>query len=562
MALLRLQKGEVDVLGDGIPPAKFLEVTHDPAVEQADRSRRPAADRLRHDERQDEAVRRRAGAPGGQHGDQQGPHRPDHQRPRGAGQPAAASRRCRATTRTTRAIAYDVEKAQGSCWPRPAIGDGFETELYVYNTDPNPRIAQAIQQDLAAIGIKAEIKSLAQANVIAAGGTPKTAPMIWSGGMAWIADFPDPSNFYGPILGCGGAVQGGWNWSWYCNKDREAKAAKADAMVKPDEQAGARQGVEVDLRQDHGRRAVGAGLQRAALHHPLGAHRRRRTRSSSIRSTSRSTTTTSTRPMPNKPHHTIHEAHHHFGWDHSIPPVVTVAPGTTLEFECPDASGGQLSAKSTVADVPQLDFARVNPVTGPVFVDGAEPGDALKVTIDEFKPSGFGWTANIPGFGLLADQFTDPALHIWTYDKVGDGAGRLLAEGQGAAEAVRRHHRPRAGRAGPALGRAAAPGRRQLDIRDLSAGTVLYLPVEVAGALFSVGDTHAAQGDGEVCGTAIESPMSVVLDLRPGEGRQPEDAALHHAGTGHPPSRRQGLRGDDRHRPGPDGGGARARSPT
>ena len=100
------------------------------------------------------------------------------------------------------------------------------------------------------------------------------------------------------------------------------------------------------------------------------------------------------------------------------------------------------------------------------------------------------------------------------------------------------------------------PPRRvggNLDIRDLSAGTVLYLPVEVEGALFSVGDTHAAQGDGEVCGTAIESPMNVVLDVRPGEGRQPRDAALHHARPGDPPSRRQGLRGDDRHRPRPDG---------
>ena len=75
------------------------------------------------------------------------------------------------------------------------------------NTDPNPAIAQAIQQDLAAIGIKAEIKSLAQSTVIDAGGKADQAPMIWSGGMAWIADFPDPSNFYGPILGCGGAVQ-------------------------------------------------------------------------------------------------------------------------------------------------------------------------------------------------------------------------------------------------------------------------------------------------------------------------------------------------------------------
>ena len=107
------------------------------------------------------------------------------------------------------------------------------------------------------------------------------------------------------------------------------------------------------------------------------------------------------------------------------------------------------------------------------------------------------------------------------------------------------------------------PPRRvggNLDIRDLAAGTVLYLPVEVAGALFSVGDTHAAQGDGEVCGTAIESPMNVVLTLDLVKEREPEDAALHHAGPGDAPSRRQGLRGDDRHRPGPDGGRARARS--
>ncbi len=89
------------------------------------------------------------------------------------------------------------------------------------NVDPNPRIAQAIQQDLAAVGIKAEIRSLAQAEVIAAGGSGK-APMIWSGGMAWIADFPDPANFYYGILGCAGAVEGGWNWSKYCNKELDA----------------------------------------------------------------------------------------------------------------------------------------------------------------------------------------------------------------------------------------------------------------------------------------------------------------------------------------------------
>jgi acetamidase/formamidase len=217
--------------------------------------------------------------------------------------------------------------------------------------------------------------------------------------------------------------------------------------------------------------------------------------------------------MASSHRHTIHADRHHFGWDRSIPPVLTVGPGATVEFECPDASGGQLSAKSTVADVSRLDFGKVNPVTGPVFVDGAEPGDALKVTIQEFKPSGFGWTANIPGFGLLADQFKEPALHLWSYDKSGKSPAAYSPKGRVPLK-------PFPGTIGlapaePGL-HSVVPPRRvggNLDIRDLAAGTVLYLPVEVAGALFSVGDTHAAQGDGEVCGTAIESPMSVVLSF-------------------------------------------------
>jgi peptide/nickel transport system substrate-binding protein len=127
---------------------------------------------------------------------------------------------------------YDPEKAK-ELLGEAGFADGFATELFAMNTDPNPRIAQAIQQDLAAIGIQAELKTLAQANVIAAGGEEGEAPMIWSGGMAWIADFPDPSNFYGPILGCGGAVPGGWNWAWYCNEELDAKAAEADAMTDP-----------------------------------------------------------------------------------------------------------------------------------------------------------------------------------------------------------------------------------------------------------------------------------------------------------------------------------------
>ena len=213
--------------------------------------------------------------------------------------------------------------------------------------------------------------------------------------------------------------------------------------------------------------------------------------------------------------YTIHGAHHHFGWDHSIPPVETVAPGSTLSFECLDSSGGQITAKSTVKDVSALDFSKVNPVTGPIYVDGAEPGDALKITIEHFAPSGFGWTANIPGFGLLTDQFDDPALHLWSYDP--DSMAPALF-GPGGKVPLK----PFAGTIGlapaePGL-HSVVPPRRvggNLDIRDLSAGSVLYLPVEVAGGLFSIGDTHAAQGDGEVCGTAIESQMdaTVTLDL-------------------------------------------------
>ena len=217
--------------------------------------------------------------------------------------------------------------------------------------------------------------------------------------------------------------------------------------------------------------------------------------------------------MCNNCDYTIHGRHHHFGWDNSFVPTERVAPGSTIEFQCLDSSGGQLTLDSTVDDVALLDFAKVNPVTGPIYVEGAEPGDALKVTIEMFRPSGFGWTANIPGFGLLADDFPEPALNIWTYD-----AASL--EPALFGKQARVPLKPFAGTIGNAPAEmglhSVVPPRRvggNLDIRDLAAGTTLYLPVEVAGALFSVGDTHAAQGDGEVCGTAIESPMDVVLKL-------------------------------------------------
>lgn len=213
------------------------------------------------------------------------------------------------------------------------------------------------------------------------------------------------------------------------------------------------------------------------------------------------------------PHHTIHRHQHHHGWDNSLKPVLTVAPGDVIDLETIDSSGGQITPAWTVADMGKLDFAKVNPTTGPIYIDGAEPGDAVKVTLVSYRPSGWGWTANIPGFGLLADQFKDPALHIWKYD-----AQSLAPAMFGSLAAV--PLKPFAGTIGLAPAEkglhSVVPPRRMggnMDIRDMAAGTELYLPVEVKGALFSLGDTHAAQGDGEVCGTAIESPMDVTVKL-------------------------------------------------
>jgi acetamidase/formamidase len=209
--------------------------------------------------------------------------------------------------------------------------------------------------------------------------------------------------------------------------------------------------------------------------------------------------------------HTIHQQHH--GWDNRLAPAVRIAPGESLEFDVADASGGQLGEKSVVGDVAKMDFAKINPVAGPVFIDGAEPGDVLKVTLLSFAPSGWGWTANIPGFGLLADEFKEAALHLWHYDPKTLAAALF---GRWAKVPLK----PFTGTIGVAPAEpglhSIVPPRRvggNMDVRDIALGTELFLPVEVAGALFSVGDTHAAQGDGEVCGTAIESPMRVALQF-------------------------------------------------
>jgi peptide/nickel transport system substrate-binding protein/oligopeptide transport system substrate-binding protein len=251
VAVLRLQKGEVDVAGDGIPPAKFLEIKNGPDAKDIivdgeqlqtgyvtlnvgikpldDLKVRQALNMAINKERIIRIVNGRA-TPASQ-----------VLPPLMAGYNPAY-----------KGYAYDVAKAK-ALLAEAGLKDGFSTVLYASSTDPNPRIAQSIQQDLAAIGVKVEIKAIANPNIIAAGGTKGEAPMIWSGGMAWIADFPDASDFYGPILGCSGAVQGGWNWSWYCNEAMDKRAAAADAISDPakkNERIEAWKGIFTDIMAD------------------------------------------------------------------------------------------------------------------------------------------------------------------------------------------------------------------------------------------------------------------------------------------------------------------------
>jgi acetamidase/formamidase len=221
-------------------------------------------------------------------------------------------------------------------------------------------------------------------------------------------------------------------------------------------------------------------------------------------------------PHAHTPHaHSFHRVgaeHTATVWDNAAAPVLEIESGETVWLECRDASGGEITPASTAADVPRMDMAKVNPVTGPVYVRGAQPGDTLVVEILELVSADWGWTAIIPGFGLLADEFPDPWLNIATVDPARRQVHFL--------DGVTLPFAPFPGTIGVAP---AEPGRHSvlppstyggnIDVKHLRPGATLYLPVGVPGALFSVGDTHAAMGDAEVCGTAVETAMSITVRL-------------------------------------------------
>ena len=206
--------------------------------------------------------------------------------------------------------------------------------------------------------------------------------------------------------------------------------------------------------------------------------------------------------------HHITRRQFHYKWNRDHAPAVTVSPGDTVRFDANDVLSWQLTARSKSSDLNKLDTEKLYPLAGPVYVKGAEPGDALILDILDVKVDDFGWTAILPGLGLL-DEFKDPFLYKWGLkDK------RFAHFEKG----IRIPIRPFCGVLGVAPAKAGSfdvmpPGKHggDMDIRHTTAGSRVRLPVQVEGALFSTGDIHAAMGDGEICVCAIECAGSVSI---------------------------------------------------
>jgi acetamidase/formamidase len=214
----------------------------------------------------------------------------------------------------------------------------------------------------------------------------------------------------------------------------------------------------------------------------------------------------------------------HYEWNNAIPPRLEIDPGDTVVFETRDASDEFFSIRSTHEDVMRRVF-KGHPLTGPVRIRSARLGDVLAVHIVEVAPRAtFGWTNVRPGRGLLPEsEFNRPFLQIW--DVSDGGFARGMRDIAVPLE-------PFPGVMGVALDDAGrhntAPPRKNggnMDIKQLTAGTTVFLPVWVDGALFSVGDAHGAQGDGEVCITAVEMNARITLQfelLRAGNLPEPQ----------------------------------------
>src|SRR5215210_4204643 len=206
-----------------------------------------------------------------------------------------------------------------------------------------------------------------------------------------------------------------------------------------------------------------------------------------------------------------------FTWDEGHEPVMTVESGDTVVVHTRDVSDNQITPESDTSAIDRLDWDRVYPLAGPIAVAGAEPGDTLAVEVLDLHTEGWGWTAILPGLGLLADDFPDAYLRVF------DISGGDVVPFR---EDIEIPLTPFLGTMGVCPAGASAqpvmpPGTfgGNMDTRQLVAGTTLYLPVQVEGALFSCGDAHGCQGDGEVCVTGLEAPMYGALRFSVQKGR-------------------------------------------
>ncbi len=207
----------------------------------------------------------------------------------------------------------------------------------------------------------------------------------------------------------------------------------------------------------------------------------------------------------------------HSRWNRALPPRLRIAPGDTVHIECVDSSGAQVRPGMTVGEFLTIDRGRIHALTGPIFVGGAEPGDVLQVDVLEVAHKGWGWSSVIAGLGFLKQRFTEPYLFHWELD---GAVSRSLTPAEVPLQ-------PFCGVMGVAPAedgefRTRPPGifGGNMDVRELCNGATLYLPVLNEGALFSAGDAHAAQGDGEVCINGIECPADATLRFQLHKGKR------------------------------------------
>ena len=220
-----------------------------------------------------------------------------------------------------------------------------------------------------------------------------------------------------------------------------------------------------------------------------------------------------------KPQYFLKRYQTHNKFSKKIAPVLKVPPGAVIEAETEEASYKQLKLNSTAEDLTKISFAPIHPLTGPVYVEGAQPGDVLAVTLHKIEIGDWGWVGVFPGFGLLADEFQEPYLKNF---KLGEDAKAI-----NFSDKITIPLKPFPGIM------AVAPDTEEMlstippranggnmDDPHIVEGTTVYFPVFVEGALFSIGDCHSVQGAGEVCGTGLETPMRIIYEVNVIKGKR------------------------------------------